>query len=198
LPAIRVIELSRAGPGNFSHARNAMIQFAWFLIEASIVDNRLMPVSGVRAAMLRLFGARIGKRCRFLHAIRVKCPWNLEVGDDSWIGEDVWIYNQTRVTIGSNVCISQGTMLSTGSHDLDTNMDLHVAPIVIEDGAWVSSKCFVQMGVVIGKSAVVTPLSVVHKSLEGGAVYGGNPCAFIRSRFHSGSGGVQPDTLQRP
>ena len=51
-----------------------------------------MPVSGVRAGLLRLFGAKIGKNFRFVHSIRVKSPWNLEVGDNSWIGEDVWIY----------------------------------------------------------------------------------------------------------
>ena len=47
-------------------------------------------------------------------------------------------------------------------------MDLHVAPIIIEDGVWITSKCVVQMGVTIGRSAVVTPLSVVHRSLEAG------------------------------
>ena len=56
-------------------------------------------------------------------------------------------------------------------------------PIVIEDGAWVSSRCIVQMGVTIGKSAVVTPNSVVHKSLEAGKIYGGNPCKYIKNRF---------------
>lgn len=50
----------------------------------------------MRAGLLRLFGAKIGKNCRFLHAIRVKSPRYLEVGDNSWFGEDVWIYNQTR------------------------------------------------------------------------------------------------------
>jgi putative colanic acid biosynthesis acetyltransferase WcaF len=62
-------------------------------------------------------------------------------------------------------------------------MDLQVAPIVIEDGVWVSSKCVVQKGVTIGRSAVVTPLSVVHRSLPAGGIYGGNPCRFIRQRF---------------
>lgn len=142
-----------------------------------------MPISSIRAAALRLFGAKIGKHCRLLHAIRVKSPWNLEVGDNSWIGQDVWIYNQAMVRIGSNVCVSQGTLLTAGSHAVNTNMDLCVAPIVIEDGAWITSMCVVQMGVTIGRSAVVTPLSVVHKSLEGGAIYGGNPCVFIRKRF---------------
>jgi putative colanic acid biosynthesis acetyltransferase WcaF len=178
-----IIELAGAGRGNFVAKRGRFIQLAWFVIDALLINNRLMPISAVRAGLLRLFGAKIGKNCRLMHPIRVKYPWNLEIGDDSWFGEDVWIYNQDAIRIGSNVCISQGTFLTTGSHDLHTNMDLRVSPIVVEDGAWVSSKCVIQMGVTIGESAVVTPLSVVHRSLEPGGIYGGNPCVFIKKRF---------------
>jgi len=41
----------------------------------------------------------------------------------------------------------------------------------------------VQMGVTIGRSALVTPLSVVHRSLAANGVYGGNPARFIKQRF---------------
>ncbi|MEM5399437.1 DapH/DapD/GlmU-related protein [Paraburkholderia unamae] len=183
---IRVIDLSRAGKGNFVARRGKFVQAAWYLVEACVLDNRLLPLSALRVGLLRLFGAKVGQGCRLVHPMRVKAPWNLEMGDNCWIGVDVWIYNQAPIRIGSNVCLSQGVFLSAGSHDMRTNMDLHVAPIVIEDGAWVSSKCVVQMGVTIGRSAVVTPLSVVHRSLEAGGVYGGNPCCFIRWRFEEG------------
>jgi putative colanic acid biosynthesis acetyltransferase WcaF len=179
----RVIELARAGKGNYVARRGRLLQAVWYLIETCVLDNRLLPFSTLRAALLRLFGAKVGRGCRLVHPIRVKAPWNLEMGDDCWIGADVWIYNQAPIRMGSNVCVSQGTFLSAGSHDMRTNMDLHVAPIVIEDGVWISSKCVVQMGVTIGRSAVVTPLSVVHRSLEPEGVYGGNPCRFIRYRF---------------
>ncbi|HZZ10018.1 MAG TPA: DapH/DapD/GlmU-related protein [Paraburkholderia sp.] len=181
----RVIDLSLAGKGNYRAKRGALIELVWFVIEACVINNKLLPVSSVRVALLRLFGAKIGNGCRFVHPLRVKAPWNLEVGDNCWFGVDVWIYNQTTIRIGSNVCISQGTFLSAGSHDMSTNMDLRVAPIVIEDGVWITSKCVVQMGVTIGRSAVVTPLSVVHRSLAPEGVYGGNPCRFIRKRFDS-------------
>ena len=182
-PGIRVIDLSRAGKGNYVARRGKLVQAVWYLVETCVLDNRLLPLSALRVGLLRLFGAKVGHGCRLVHPMRVKAPWNLELGDNCWIGVDVWIYNQAPIRIGSNVCISQGAFLSAGSHDMRTNMDLHVAPIVIEDGAWVSSKCVVQMGVTIGRSAVVTPLSVVHRSLEAGGVYGGNPCRFIRWRF---------------
>jgi putative colanic acid biosynthesis acetyltransferase WcaF len=181
----RVIDLSRAGKGNYVARRGRLIEALWFVVEACVINNKLMPISRVRVALLRLFGARVGAGCRFMHPVRVKAPWNLEVGDHCWFGVDVWIYNQAPIRIGSHVCISQGTFLTAGSHDMSTTMDLHVAPIVIEDGVWITSKCVVQMGVTIGRSAVVTPLSVVHRSLEPEGVYGGNPCRFIRKRFKS-------------
>jgi len=181
--ARRVIDLSRAGKGNYVARRSRLIEAIWFLIEACVINNKLLPISAVRVALLRLFGAKIGTGCRFVHPLRVKAPWNLEVGDHCWFGVDVWIYNQAPIRIGSHVCISQGTFLSAGSHDMSTTMDLRVAPIVIEDGVWITSKCVVQMGVTIGRSAVVTPLSVVHRSLDAEGVYGGNPCRLLRKRF---------------
>ncbi|MEX3954777.1 DapH/DapD/GlmU-related protein [Trinickia sp. EG282A] len=181
----RVVDLSRAGKGNYVARRGVLIEAIWFLVEACIINNKLVPSSALRVALLRLFGARIGTGCRFVHPLRVKAPWNLEVGDHCWFGVDVWIYNQAPIRIGSHVCISQGTFLTAGSHDMSTTMDLRVAPIVIEDGVWITSKCVVQMGVTIGRSAVVTPLSVVHRSLAPEGVYGGNPCRFLRKRFNS-------------
>ncbi|MFL9865165.1 putative colanic acid biosynthesis acetyltransferase [Paraburkholderia fungorum] len=181
----RVIDLGAAGKGNYRARRGALIELIWFVVEACVINNKLLPLSSVRVALLRLFGAKIGTGCRFVHPLRVKSPWNLEVGDNCWFGVDVWLYNQALIRIGSNVCISQGTFLSAGSHDMSTTMDLRVAPIVIEDGVWITSKCVVQMGVTIGRSAVVTPLSVVHRSLDPEGVYGGNPCRFIRNRFDS-------------
>jgi putative colanic acid biosynthesis acetyltransferase WcaF len=182
-----VIDLSLAGKGNYQRRRSVLIEFVWFVVEACVINNKLLPLSSVRVALLRLFGAKIGTGCRFVHPLRVKAPWNLEVGDKCWFGVDVWIYNQALIRLGSNVCISQGAFLTAGSHEMSTTMDLRVAPIIIEDGVWITSKCVVQMGVTIGRSAVVTPLSVVHRSLEPGGVYGGNPCRFIRKRFTSGT-----------
>lgn len=180
-----VIDLGRAGKGNFVAKRGPLVQALWFVVEACVINNKLNPSSTLRVALLRLFGAKIGKGCRFVHPLRVKAPWNLEVGEHCWFGVDVWLYNQASIRIGSHVCLSQGAFLTTGSHDVSETMDLRVAPIVIEDGVWITSRCVVQMGVRIGRSALVTPLSVVHRSLEPGGVYGGNPCRYLRPRFPS-------------
>ena len=180
---VPVIPLAQAGRGNFVSRRGKLVQGLWFLAEPLLLNNRLIPLSGVRVALLRAFGARIGRGCRCPHPIRVKFPWNLSVGDDCWIGDGAWLYNQDELHIGSNVCISQGAFITTGSHDTQHTMDLQVDPIHIEDGAWICSYAVVQKGVTIGRSSIVTPLSVVTRSLPAGGVYGGNPARFIRMRF---------------
>jgi putative colanic acid biosynthesis acetyltransferase WcaF len=178
-----VVDLSLADKGNYVRRVSRLTEALWFVVEACIINNKLVPFSALRVALLRCFGAKIGPNCRFVHPLRIKAPWNLEVGANSWFGVDAWIYNQAPIRIGANVCISQGAFLTAGSHDYATNMDLRVAPIVIEDGVWIASKCVVQMGVTIGRSTVVTPLSVVHRSLAANGIYGGNPVRFIRQRF---------------
>lgn len=182
------IDLSKAGKGNYVSRRPFWVQLIWFFIEAAIIDNRLVPSSAIRIFLLRLFGATIGEGCLCPHAIRVKYPWNLKIGDRVWIGDGVWIYNQDQINIGSDVCISQKTFLTCGSHEYKTNMDLKVAPIVIEDGVWISSMCVVQMGITIGRDTLVTPLSVVHRSLESNGIFAGNPCKRIGERFSSHKG----------
>lgn len=92
----RVIDLSLAGKGNYRAKRGVLIELVWFVVEACVINNKLLPFSFVRVALLRLFGARIGTGCRFVHPLRVKAPWNLQVGDQCWFGVDVWIYNQRR------------------------------------------------------------------------------------------------------
>lgn len=187
------IDLGAAGKGRFRRGRSTFVFALWFVVETLIVNNRLVASSPIRVALLRLFGAKIGRNCRCPHALRVKFPWKFEAGDNVWLGEGVWFSNQAMVTLGSNVCISQDTFVTSGSHDIGAGMELRCAPVVIEDGVWVTARCVVQMGVTIGRAAVVTPNSVVHRSLEAGMVYGGNPCRPIRQRF-----GSQSDASAQP
>jgi putative colanic acid biosynthesis acetyltransferase WcaF len=105
----------------------------------------------------------------------VKFPWNLTVGDNCWIGEGVWIHNQDSVTIGNDVCISQETFITTGSHAFRDDMSLLTKPILIESGVWICSRAIVTMGVAIGKSAVVPAGAVVSKSIPAGSINNSRP-----------------------
>ena len=156
---------------------------AWYFVNALLVRASWNPFMGIKVALLKAFGARIGKGLVIKNNVVVKSPWNLVVGDDCWLGEDCWIDNLDRVVIGNNVCVSQGAMLLTGNHDYTVGcMPYRNAPIHIEDGAWIGAKTTVCPGVTVYRNAILTVGSVATKDLEANGIYQGNPAAKIRTR----------------
>ena len=166
----------------FSRGRSVLVEALWMVASALFVSS-FIPGSAHRAALLRLFGARIGQGVNIKPRVRVKFPWRLSVGDHSWIGEGVWIDNLGQVTVGSHACISQGAYLCTGSHDWsDPAFTLVVKPIVLEDGCWVGAMARVAPGVTVGQEAVLTLGSVAVGDLEANGVWQGDPARRIKDR----------------
>lgn len=159
-------------------------QILWYLINAFIVRASWNPFMGIKVFLLRIFGAKIGKGLVIKNNVIVKLPWNLEIGDNCWLGENCWIDNLDKVSIGNNVCSSQGAMLLTGNHDYTiSSMPYRNAPIVIEDGAWIGAKTTVCPGVNVHKNAILTVGSIATKDMEENGIYQGNPAEKIRERI---------------
>lgn len=178
----RIISL-RAAPGErTSWGRPAPIVYLWGIAELLFVTNPLQISSRLRVAVLRRFGADIGDGVIFRPRTRVRFPWKLRIGNDSWIGEGVWIHNQDHVTIGHDVVVSQDTFVTTGSHAHRRDMGLITRPVVIEDGAWVTARCVVLGGAHIGRSALVQPLSVVRGAIPENSIAVGNPAVVTGTR----------------
>jgi len=155
----------------------------WLVVEALVLLNPVFLASGLKVKMLRTFGARVGEGVIIKPNLHVKHPWRLVVGGHCWLGERAWIDNLVPVTIGSNVCISQGAYLCTGNHDwADPAMGMMARPITVEDGAWIGAFAKVGPGVTVGEEAIVTMGSVLLKDAEPRGVYQGNPAIKIRER----------------
>lgn len=136
-----------------------------------------------RVALLRLFGAKIGNKVKIANTVKVLYPWELEVGDGSWIGWHVDVYNYAKVTIGRMAVVSQYTYLCTGTHDYeDPTFPLVFFPITIGDQAWVAADCFVAPGVSVGEGAIIASRSVVTKDMPAWKICAGHPCAPIKDR----------------
>lgn len=155
----------------------------WYFVNAWFIACRWNPSSTLRVRLLRLFGARIGKGVVIKPSVNVKYPWNLSIGDYSWIGEGVWIDNLVQVTVGSNACISQGAMLLCGNHNFKkTTFDLMIDPIIIEDGAWVGAQSTVCPGVTMHSHSVLAVGSVASRDLLPYSIYRGNPAVKVGER----------------
>jgi putative colanic acid biosynthesis acetyltransferase WcaF len=167
----------------YEPGRNLFFRMLWYLVNAVLMQNHLNPSSKIKVIALKTFGAKIGKGVILKPGVSVKYPWNLRIGDHTWIGENAWLDSLAPIILKSHVCISQGAYICTGNHDWkDTAFGLIVKPIVIEDGAWVGSRSMVMPGVTIASHSVITAGSVVSKDTEPFCIYTGNPAQKVRER----------------
>ena len=155
----------------------------WYITNVVFFKNAIPYPYALKKWVLRAFGCTIGKNLVIKPHVSIKYPWLLEIKDNVWIGEHVWIDNLAKVTLYSNVCISQGALLLGGNHDFGKDsFDLIVGPITLEEGVWIGAKSIVCPGVTCKSHAILSVGSVATKDLEAYAIYQGNPAVKIRQR----------------
>lgn len=158
-------------------------QILWYYVNIIVFKSALLPASGIKVKLLKLFGAKMGTNVVVKPNVNIKYPWLLQIGNHCWIGENVWIDNLSHVTIGNNVCLSQGAMLLTGNHDYTKeSFDLIVREIVLEDGVWIGARAVVCPGVVCASHSILTVQSVATKNMDAYNIYQGNPATVIKER----------------
>jgi putative colanic acid biosynthesis acetyltransferase WcaF len=162
---------------------SAFKRLLWYLVNALFFINPLNPLVGLKVALLRAFGAKIGQGVIIKPGVNIKYPWRLWVGDHCWIGERAWIDNLADVRLGDHVCLSQGCMLLTGNHNYKSPaFDLMLGPITLENGSWIGAQATVCPGVTVGSHAILSVGSVATKDLEAWQVYQGVPAEVVRER----------------
>jgi len=145
--------------------RSSIQLLLWVFLVQPIFHSKF-SFTVLRSILLTLMGASIGKRVKIKNKVKVHFPWNLEIGDDCWIGEEVWFINHEKISIGSNVCLSQRSIICSGGHDYrSASLEYAHKPIMIKDGAWVCLDAKVLPGVTIGECTVVSAGEIVRKSL---------------------------------
>jgi putative colanic acid biosynthesis acetyltransferase WcaF len=155
----------------------------WYVISLMFIESALPWPTSLKHLILRSFGTRLGKLVVLKPRLRIKFPWNLSVGDHSWLGEEVWIDNLAPVHIGNNVCLSQGACVMTGNHDRKSrSFDLRLSPVDIADGAWIGARSLICPGTQAERHAVVEAGAVAKGTLEEAGIYAGNPAVRIGTR----------------
>ncbi len=177
------VDLSLTDNRDYRPGRPFAIRALWLVVEGVTLLNPLVTSYGLKRWLLRQFGAKVGRDVIVKPGVHIKFPWELEIGDQCWIGERVWIDNFVPVRIGDSVAISQGAYLCTGNHDWsDPGMGRVLAPITIQPGAWVGAFAKIAPGVTVGRESVVTLGSVLLCDAEPGGVYRGHPAMLVSHR----------------
>lgn len=136
--------------------------------------------ASLRVPMLRLFGAKVGRNCRFASTAEVTIPWNLRVGDDCDVGHRVLLYNLGVITLGDGVVIDYHAHLCAGTHDFtDPRFPLLTPPITVGPRTFIGIDTYLAPGVSLGADCRVWPRSSVYKSFPDSTVIQGNPARAV-------------------
>ena len=184
------VDLSSFSTGGFDRGASRLVELCWLVVSHLLFLLCPLKLSGLKCAVLRWFGASVGRGVVIKPQVKITFPWRLTLGDHVWLGEECWLLNLAPIEIASHVCISQRAFLCTGNHDYKSPaFDLIAKPIQVESGAWIGARAFVGPGVIVGSHAVLAAGSVATKDLQPYWIYQGNPAVQVKERVIARDGG---------
>lgn len=155
----------------------------WMLIGRPLFRASFHNWHPYRAAILRLFGAKVGKGVSLRPTVNIEVPWMLHLDDDCTVGDYAILYSLGKIYIGKRAIISQYAHLCAGTHDYaDHTFKLLRTPIHIGDDVWIGADAFIGPGVHVGDLSVVGARSSTYKHVDRRTVYVGNPARPLKER----------------
>ncbi len=142
-----------------------------------------IPSHFIRRIFYRLGGIQIGKGSTIHMGARFYNPWNIQIGEDSILGEGIVLDGRDKLIIGNHVDIASEVMIYNCEHDVQ-NEDFRAisGPVVIEDYVFIGPRAIILPGVTLKKGAVVGAGAVVTKDVEENSIVGGVPAKVIGER----------------
>jgi len=138
----------------------------------------------------RVLGLRIGDGSSLLMGLHIEVRGRprpgrpgIEIGRHTIVNANCRLDGRGGLRIGDNVSVSPGVWILTDEHDInDPAFPEVLAPVNIDDYAFVGSKAMILPGVTVGRGAVIGAGAVVTKDVPPFAVVGGVPASRIGER----------------
>jgi acetyltransferase-like isoleucine patch superfamily enzyme len=164
-------------------------RFGFFTL--ALVPYRLALFPPLRAAWLRLLGARIGRRT-ILHDVRFFNLYRrglagLTIGDDCFLGDECLldlaegIVLENQVTLAERVLVLTHMNVGYADHPLQPHFPAKAAPVRLGRGVFVGANATLLAGVTVGPESIVAAGSVVTHDVAPKTVVGGVPARVLRS-----------------
>lgn len=142
-----------------------------------------VPSHLFRNSFYRLAGIKLGKGSTLHMWANFFEPSNIEIGDDTIIGDHIFLDGRDTLKIGNHVDIASQVLIYNSEHDLEKeDFVARVEPVEIGDYVFIGPRSIILPGVKIGKGAVVAAGAIVTKDVPDFAIVGGVPAKVIGER----------------
>ena len=147
---------------------------------------RYMFFNFLKTLLLRLVGAKIGKRVCYYPGVWINTGRKLKVGNDVVFAKGVIVTTDGSVEIGDNVLIGYNTQILSANHEIpplgepfpDSGKDYR--KVIIEKNVWIGGGCIICPGVHIYEGALIAAGAVVTHDVPANSMVGGVPARIIK------------------
>jgi acetyltransferase-like isoleucine patch superfamily enzyme len=142
----------------------------------------------IKCSLMRMRGAKIGRRVKLWSGVWIDDFSKLEIGDDVTVGKDALFICGGGVRIGHRTMVAHCSKVVSSGHVIAPNRGQmrfsgpDLSPVTILNDAWVGAGAIVLPGVTIGEGAVVAAGAVVTKNVPAFTIVGGIPAIVIKER----------------
>lgn len=161
------------------------------LMAVAMLPYRVALFPPLRAAWLRLLGARIGSRV-VLHDVRFfnlyrRGLTGLSVGDECFLGDECLLDLAEEIVLGPQVTLAERVLILTHTnvgykdHPLQKHFPAHAAPVRIDRGSFVGANVTLLPGITVGAGSFVAAGAVVTADVPPGALVAGAPARHVRA-----------------
>lgn len=142
-----------------------------------------VPSHHIRRFFYRLSGIKIGKGSTIHMGAWFYDPRNIEIGQDTIVGEGAVLDGRDKLLIGNHVDIASEVIIYNAEHDVQSeDFNIKKEAVVVEDYVFIGPRTIILPGVRIGRGAVVAAGAVVTKNVGEFSIVGGVPAQAIGQR----------------
>ena len=173
------LSIGEAIPKIFNRFYNYWLDFKLMLLRIA----GFVPSHTFRKIAYKMSGMKIGKRSVIHIGANFFQPSNIEIGEDTIIGDHIFLDGRAKLIIGDHVDIASYVMIYNSEHDLESKtFKAREETVEIGDYVFIGPRVIILPGVKVGKGAVIAAGAVVTKDVPDFAMVGGVPAKVIGER----------------
>ena len=142
-----------------------------------------IPSHTLRKMFYLLSGIKIGKGSTIHMWTNFFQPRNIEIGEDTIVGDHCFLDGRAKIKIGNHTDIASFVLIYNSQHNVyDESFRVIEKPVEIGDYVFIGPRVTILPGIKIGKGAVIAAGAVVTKDVKPGKIVGGVPAREIKDR----------------